>query len=867
MSKETNPPKIAGVYKASKLSYMVKPAIMKNFQALTLQNNATQMLNEAPISDKIYSYNKKNYGQPQFELLPNAIENGGLPGQKGFQFTKDNEGILHLNIIVKAFHPQSNVIPLDFRTVQIELQYKSDESLKTLPLEVIQMLPVQKPNELKHIYAHTIIKDEDKEQIYEALVTPSTASKLVVKADVWWQKPASNPPKPNPPNPRIQPKPPRRRPQVQDTCTAFDASKLIVVQNRILISGKKKTGMMALFGAKPFMNFATNQDAKKALNIIKHYKLDRRCSVGKTFSYFLSGNNPPVGKLKGEDALAFNTSKLQVKYISKRWKIVEGNRSLFDFGIDKNSAHKAFNIIKKHGFDTTCYVGRPNPEMVYLKRTKPIRLQMFHAVLQPRLLDLAIKPERTQASKPQKVIITSELNLLYDREDASVFQGFFDELESKEYKWQQENKIENGDISHSYYYRLTNDPNKVFFLPQVYRIGVNHDTGEPKLYLNLYEHVDDDGSKEYRINMTIYMEPYFHPRAKKDLMGDLSELSKGNIKYVENYVLGGYQNVSFNVEERFLSDKALFSQRITETLAEINPSGFTITADHSLESFEAFKHELLTNGIDIGKIYFELEEETQDGLVVKKSRPINVELNFKKLKNIPITVDKIEDFHQQGNVPSGFYLKNDTTIEVNVEGVELTMLSKNGNFIYDADYDLGTTGIDWPLSLKAGDKQGVFINPLDIDELSVENMVWNSLVCEPHGMRADISPEIIMASVIDRATGDSEMWHLNITSPLYENWDSWSEEEKDPFKKIIGVLVEIRRDDGEIIGSYELNRANPRHLVEMSSTVQQMLQNSNHDNRKYQYRQTNITLQPSIPGEWKSSESTGVEHLYIYPQV
>ncbi len=879
MPQNIKPPKKTAIYAASKLKFNVMPAVMINYKAMMITTEITHTLNEAPISDKIYAYNGKNYGRPKFELLSDT-DSKGVPGQKGFQFTKDNNDDLHLNIIVKAFHSQQNVIPLDYRTVTIELQYEGTSGEVKLPLEIIQSRPVQQANVLKHIYAHAIIKNEDKEAIYEALVNLGKTSKLVVKAAIWWQKPAQKPVAARP----VKPKPVPIKPKpafVADVCTKFDYRKLIVKGNLILSNykGNSPFGLAGLMRAMktPFMKFRTPKDAIKALNTIKYHKLDRKCSVGNQFTYFLSGNNPPTRKMNGENCKFFTLSSISIENRRNNWCIVDKKLVLFNFGKNKTNANKALQVIKKHSFDTICTIGVANMGMTYLKRTKPVRLQtirMFNPQLMASIAThikpiLYTKPKTPTVSKPQKIEINNEIYLSYERNDATIFQGFFDELESKEYKWQQETKIDfqNPNTSHSYYFRLTNDPNKVFFLPQVYRIGVNPETGEPKMYINLYEHENENGSKEYRINMTFHVEPYFHPRAKKDLMNDLNNISNGNIKYVDNLVLGGYQNVSFKVEERFLSEKVLFTQKITETLGEIEPSGFTITADHNLESFDVFKKELLTNGINIGKIYFDLEQETQDGVVVERSKPINVELNFKKLKNIPITVESLPNSNNgNGAVPSGFYLNNKTNIPVTVEGVELTLLSTDGNFIYDVDSSLDTTGIEWPLEINAVKKEGIFINENDIDELSVENMVWNSLVCEPYGMRANINPEQIMASVIDHATGDSQMWKLHISSPLYENWNDWSEEEKEPYNKIKGVIVEIKKDNGEVT-SVKLNRENPKQVLEMASTVQQMLQNTNQENRKYEYRITNITLQPSAPGVWKNSENTSIEHLLIYPEI
>jgi phosphohistidine phosphatase SixA len=43
-----------------------------------------------------------------------------------------------------------------------------------------------------------------------------------------------------------------------------------------------------------------------------------------------------------------------------------------DFGRKKDEAHKAFQIIKKYGFDHICFVGRPDPSMTYFTSKKKV---------------------------------------------------------------------------------------------------------------------------------------------------------------------------------------------------------------------------------------------------------------------------------------------------------------------------------------------------------------------------------------------------------------------------------------------------------------------------------------------------------------
>ena len=51
-----------------------------------------------------------------------------------------------------------------------------------------------------------------------------------------------------------------------------------------------------------------------------------------------------------------------------RWKIVDGDHWMFDFGNKQKEANQALAIIKKHGFTRSCFVGRPGPSFKYMRK-------------------------------------------------------------------------------------------------------------------------------------------------------------------------------------------------------------------------------------------------------------------------------------------------------------------------------------------------------------------------------------------------------------------------------------------------------------------------------------------------------------------
>jgi hypothetical protein len=72
---------------------------------------------------------------------------------------------------------------------------------------------------------------------------------------------------------------------------------------------------------------------------------------------------PSAGK---EDCISFNYATATVQQIQGRWKIVDGNNWLFDFGNKESEAKKSLNIITKYRMNQVCFVGRPNPSFQYM---------------------------------------------------------------------------------------------------------------------------------------------------------------------------------------------------------------------------------------------------------------------------------------------------------------------------------------------------------------------------------------------------------------------------------------------------------------------------------------------------------------------
>lgn len=111
-------------------------------------------------------------------------------------------------------------------------------------------------------------------------------------------------------------------------------------------------------------------EALQALRVIRHYGLNQQGFVGRpgpSMEYYLVSGRAPVGAMPGEDAVAFNNATTRVRQIGGRWKVVDGNHRILDFGGSRSEAVEAYRIIRRYGFNRICFVGRPGASMTYFR--------------------------------------------------------------------------------------------------------------------------------------------------------------------------------------------------------------------------------------------------------------------------------------------------------------------------------------------------------------------------------------------------------------------------------------------------------------------------------------------------------------------
>ncbi len=125
-------------------------------------------------------------------------------------------------------------------------------------------------------------------------------------------------------------------------------------------------------GSSSLLDFGGNQaNAQKARDIMKHYKMDKQCFVGRPhapMTYYTAAGSAPTGAYPGEDSISLNPANVKASFVGGAWKVVDGSSWLLDFGTKEAEAKNAADIIKFYGFTRMCFVGRPNPGMTYFRK-------------------------------------------------------------------------------------------------------------------------------------------------------------------------------------------------------------------------------------------------------------------------------------------------------------------------------------------------------------------------------------------------------------------------------------------------------------------------------------------------------------------
>ncbi len=84
-------------------------------------------------------------------------------------------------------------------------------------------------------------------------------------------------------------------------------------------------------------------------------------------TYFTVNGGAPAGAMEGEDSIAFDPSAL-VAQNKDGWIVTDGQSRLLDFGGSETEALQALAVIRTLGFTHQCFVGRPDPPMMYFRR-------------------------------------------------------------------------------------------------------------------------------------------------------------------------------------------------------------------------------------------------------------------------------------------------------------------------------------------------------------------------------------------------------------------------------------------------------------------------------------------------------------------
>lgn len=126
-------------------------------------------------------------------------------------------------------------------------------------------------------------------------------------------------------------------------------------------------------GRRSLMIFESRSEAQTALRVIRHYNLTSRCFIGRpqpSLSYLKTAEDKlPSGSISGEDCIRLrNPDALRVRERSSNlYQVIDGNSVPYS-APNRAEAERIIKVVQHYDARATCYVGRPDPGMTYIKR-------------------------------------------------------------------------------------------------------------------------------------------------------------------------------------------------------------------------------------------------------------------------------------------------------------------------------------------------------------------------------------------------------------------------------------------------------------------------------------------------------------------
>lgn len=469
-------------------------------------------------------------------------------------------------------------------------------------------------------------------------------------------------------------------------------------------------------------------------------------------------------------------------------------------------------------------------------------------------------PTTPQFKAPQKIDLKNIITNVYTKEDILIFGPLLDDFSIKDQRWQIKTIPKTNGESYTLCYQPTNVVDLFNFLPQAFRIKAKDVSAEPRIAISMNAGASEK-PEDYKINIAITMVPYYHPFAKKDLYTDLDKITKGVTKFCQ-LGLNGYKSAKFALRSAYSGANAIFTGKMPDFIEEIDAlNGFVLSVECTLESFDYFRREISeSDGIIIGDIVFELVSGPAGSQETTEQR-IPVELNINKLGGISINMEP-DVVKGEGTIEiKGLTISNQYPCAMSIKGMDVTLLSQIEETVYEADYNPVLDGT-WPATIQKNESKVMSLTAAKTDE----ETLWTHLVCEPYGVAVETNPQEVLDRIIDYATGDPQIWKLEVSCPLFEHWKEQDDPTLAPFRQVSNLIVDVRNEKGETF-SVKLEQKTPVATIEMSRSINEILRSQRITDRKYQYRVgTNYLINPAHWTDWTQPESTASDYLLVRPQ-
>lgn len=400
----------------------------------------------------------------------------------------------------------------------------------------------------------------------------------------------------------------------------------------------------------------------------------------------------------------------------------------------------------------------------------------------------------------------------------------------------------------------------VYCLPDAYRLEIDSQTGLPA-FLPVLTRIDsgvDDGqigTEDLRVRLSIRVAPDFDAARLGRLRSFVRGASNGHAVWAD-LVLGGYTGARFRADDSLAGLGGLLSGQATMELDNIDAQGgFSLNFEGTTEFFALVIDRLTGAGLR-GTVELDLKDE--DGAARVHVLPVDIRLARTTPPPLEWTIE-VPAPDKAGEEAPVLVTHNPGAHALRLGRIGVASILRSPATGQARDFKSGRAD---PIG-GAGDvlEPGATQRRRLVVEDGFVGNGWD--IQFPEVAIEGLDEDAVLRGLIDVSTASVEGWRVTVDCPPLEFFDQLTDADREPFRDVIAVEVEVRRVGSQAVQDLRLTKQVPSGGVVLSRSLMDFV-DADALSSAFEYRRRLIRIMRADDwSDWAEERGRAVSVFFI----